>query len=417
MTGLAQTLDTLLKRSENIIKSDFGYSVDLTNKYMFTLDENNQFHSYDDEPAIYYLDNSIKIWMKHGKLHRDDYAKKPTIHIKDIVRLYYQNNLYCGKSHGGGNDPPLMKYDFAYGKHIKYYNTNYINDIIIILGCFNKNIHYVDFINKIVCTPRITINNDIYKYIYSNNKIIINDDIINKYKDYINFSYKNYVTTLKSKRDQLLKLIDAEPLIKIAYNLNSDSKFDKNYLKNIFETILSEKYLIDYIKWNILWDFSSNICIHYCTNNKGLVFNNKITDYSENVGDNTLYKLNICIDNKDYNIEFNKNNITQIFDDFKNIKNIHSVIYHYIINYNDYAINNKFLNIHDGLFTNNLDFKINYTTDRRQNYILKLYKCTTCNFEHIITCNQGKYISICNYRNIKIIDDNIIICDNCNQKI
>jgi hypothetical protein len=41
-------------------------------KFLYTKDDMGNYHSYDDNPAIEYLDDSeLKIWYKHGLIHRD----------------------------------------------------------------------------------------------------------------------------------------------------------------------------------------------------------------------------------------------------------------------------------------------------------------------------------------------------------
>jgi len=55
----------------------------------YTKDDSGQFHSYNDEPAIEYVDGS-KEWYKHGKFHRDNgYA---TIN-KYKTKKYYRDGL------------------------------------------------------------------------------------------------------------------------------------------------------------------------------------------------------------------------------------------------------------------------------------------------------------------------------------
>lgn len=80
MSGLQQTLSLLVKsQSSQIIKNDDirEYSVDLTNKFLFTVDEEGKYHSYSDKPAIIYMESDVRIWMQHGKLFkRGDYAVK-----------------------------------------------------------------------------------------------------------------------------------------------------------------------------------------------------------------------------------------------------------------------------------------------------------------------------------------------------
>ena len=45
-------------------------------KFKYTKNDCGQYHSYNDEPAIEYLDGSAKLWYKNGLIHRID---KPAI--------------------------------------------------------------------------------------------------------------------------------------------------------------------------------------------------------------------------------------------------------------------------------------------------------------------------------------------------
>jgi hypothetical protein len=94
MAGLSQAITTLINtQSNNIIKSE-NYSIDLVNKFMFTTDEDGKYHSYDDNPAIIYMDTNINIWMNHGVIHRDDF--KPAV-IFNEVHMFYKNGLLHNK--------------------------------------------------------------------------------------------------------------------------------------------------------------------------------------------------------------------------------------------------------------------------------------------------------------------------------
>jgi hypothetical protein len=64
---------------------------DPVNKFTYTLDENNRYHSFDDRPAIEYTNTSEKIWMKHGVLDRD-YKKGPAM-INNTSYSYYKDGL------------------------------------------------------------------------------------------------------------------------------------------------------------------------------------------------------------------------------------------------------------------------------------------------------------------------------------
>ena len=55
---------------------------------MNTFDENNQFHSYNDQPAIIYA-NGAKKWFQHGSYHRDN--DQPAIIWADGTKLWYQH--------------------------------------------------------------------------------------------------------------------------------------------------------------------------------------------------------------------------------------------------------------------------------------------------------------------------------------
>jgi hypothetical protein len=94
MAGLSQAITTLINtQSNNIIKSE-NYSIDLVNKFMFTTDEDGKYHSYDDNPAIIYMDTNINIWMNHGVIHRDDF--KPAV-ICEKIKMFYNNGLLHNK--------------------------------------------------------------------------------------------------------------------------------------------------------------------------------------------------------------------------------------------------------------------------------------------------------------------------------
>jgi hypothetical protein len=99
MAGLSQALELMIKQQSNTIIEGGNcnsYSIDIVNKFMFTVDEDGKYHSYDDNPAIIYMDNCINIWMKHGVVHRDNEHRKndnkPAV-IYNEVQMFYKNGL------------------------------------------------------------------------------------------------------------------------------------------------------------------------------------------------------------------------------------------------------------------------------------------------------------------------------------
>lgn len=73
-------------------------------KFLYTKDDNGCYHSYDDKPAIEYLDETqLKIWYKNGLIHRDfnfelrnqKYAIiYKNIHKQDITKCYMNGKEY-----------------------------------------------------------------------------------------------------------------------------------------------------------------------------------------------------------------------------------------------------------------------------------------------------------------------------------
>ncbi len=68
-------------------------------KFKYTKDDMGNYHSYNDEPAIEYLDGSeLKIWYKNGLIHREN--EKRIIHGREMITrhpaiTYRQTN--CNK--------------------------------------------------------------------------------------------------------------------------------------------------------------------------------------------------------------------------------------------------------------------------------------------------------------------------------
>lgn len=93
------------------------YIWDFNNNIKFTKDENGLYHSYNDLPALEYIDNSTtRIWMNMGYVHRDN--NKPA---------YTKMINYLGF-------PTKVEYR-------EYYNMGLLQ---------NRSIVYYDTINKIM---------------------------------------------------------------------------------------------------------------------------------------------------------------------------------------------------------------------------------------------------------------------------
>jgi hypothetical protein len=84
-------------------------------KAIYTVNDEGQYHSYNDIPAIMYLDDSLSVWMKDGKLDRDE-CRGPTISKENKKIDYYFKD---GKPNP--SKTPELHYDMA--KYInKYYD-------------------------------------------------------------------------------------------------------------------------------------------------------------------------------------------------------------------------------------------------------------------------------------------------------
>ena len=65
---------------------------DPVNKFIYTTNQNGQYHSHNDKPAIEYIEGrSNKIWMTDGKMDRD-YNKGPAL-MSVMGQHYYKNGV------------------------------------------------------------------------------------------------------------------------------------------------------------------------------------------------------------------------------------------------------------------------------------------------------------------------------------
>jgi hypothetical protein len=142
--------------------------IDTIGKFKYTTNSEGQYHSYDDVPAIEYLDGSnLKIWMVNGVLHRNSskaaiiYPKNTTnpnttiseFYVLGELILQFENNQYLYK----GETPKWLA--------IIYWRDNeWIYEKLVIL---HNNYYYaVNFENKTV--------KGIFDYTI--NKILVIDD-------------------------------------------------------------------------------------------------------------------------------------------------------------------------------------------------------------------------------------------------
>lgn len=67
--------------------------LDIEHKFTYTKDYYGQYHSFNDKPAIEYIETGTKIWMKNGELHRD-IKNGPAIVSKTQNKYYVDGKLH-----------------------------------------------------------------------------------------------------------------------------------------------------------------------------------------------------------------------------------------------------------------------------------------------------------------------------------
>ncbi len=91
------------------------YQFEEFGKFKYTKDSLGKYHSFDDKPAIEYLDESkLKIWYKHGVIHRD--FEKQTLPNGDEMIIKKPAIQYISKN-------LTYNHVFEY-EHIKEYFIN-----------------------------------------------------------------------------------------------------------------------------------------------------------------------------------------------------------------------------------------------------------------------------------------------------
>jgi hypothetical protein len=69
------------------------YKFDYKNKFKYTVDSDGEYHSFNDQPAIEYFDNT-KIWMKNGVISRNQYLG-PAFRSTIKMEYYTNGKLHC----------------------------------------------------------------------------------------------------------------------------------------------------------------------------------------------------------------------------------------------------------------------------------------------------------------------------------
>lgn len=102
----------LINNSHNS-KLNSMYMWDFKNNIKYTVNHENKYHSFNNMPAIEYLnDSSTKIWMKNGYVHRDD---EPA-YVKMIDYIGFPEKVEYREYYNTGH---------IYKKRIAYFDTEY----------------------------------------------------------------------------------------------------------------------------------------------------------------------------------------------------------------------------------------------------------------------------------------------------
>jgi hypothetical protein len=389
MAGLQQSIQQIVnQQNSKIIKSDdlSSYNIDLANRFLFTVDEEGRYHSYNDEPAIVYMDTDIKIWMEHGK-------------INDKIEAKY--GVYSAKH--GSSYASINKYNYIKG--FRYCNAKRIY------------IQYYISNNKDLCLSLklLFISN------ISNNSCLENRLISDfKYNDSIGIHDLKYIN---QKSKIIFNTID---YIKSVF-INNDKHFSSCY--NMFNREYNDKYDTEIYKYCrekncMLMIFNNDIIEKF-----NLDFINKILLFITNFINTNKYIVDLCkinkIDKKDI---LNQWNYILNFENFQNLLN--DIYYQeciYIFKKTGYK-NIIMTTQSDNITLNNIKNEIIYNKDNIDN----IYKVLVSNFEYnkindytlINFEKNANYLISNNYYIIKenetAINNNIISyysykCSKCNN--
>jgi hypothetical protein len=116
---LAQTSkrNAIILQKPYIIRATNELIVKFTNNDYDGFCYQNKLHSFNDQPAIIYV-NGSKFWYQHGELHRDN--DQPAAIYSNGRKSWYQN----GERHRDNDLPAVIHVDglklwYQYGKRIK----------------------------------------------------------------------------------------------------------------------------------------------------------------------------------------------------------------------------------------------------------------------------------------------------------
>jgi hypothetical protein len=287
-------------------------------KFKYTMNDMNQYHSYNDEPAIEYLDCSAKIWYKNGLIHRDN---EPAIVTKDTDEYYFEGLKIIKNldEYYLENQANLIKDDVINKIILKYQiNDNIKKEIMKGSICIIKN----NILYKNVIIIKDTLNENIYYEINNCKKTLVHiDDIYIKTNNLttkdemiqfinINFNKNKTYTDITVKRNSN---IYKTKICKFSYNIDINiNKYDSNLLcgiNNIYKL-----------------DISNNISILESNYNKIMKFKEKYTTYEFMV--HPKLKELLKIKDNIYNMNDLNNKLKSIFhqtDPFE--KGIGSICY------------------------------------------------------------------------------------------
>jgi hypothetical protein len=304
--GLQQSIQEIVnQQNSKIIKSDelSSYSIDLSNRFLFTLDEEGRYHSYNNEPAIVYMDSDIKIWMEHGKTFKkngysiitkkgkylfdnlkskyDKLDMKLIYNLKNKIELLFSSNineLFSLKYNLNLNITELhsLYYNICDNDYFCNGNTKFKNEYINIINDYDdcriiKNIWKINFnftninikniIDELIKKYDIGNPNNPFKF-----KLFLTDEDINE----ININIENYIENYIFNNNDELKYLLKLNNITINQVKNNIKLYLNNYDNYIISTVIS--YFINEVchTWGEKTEFIIN---NFKFNNTDIILN------------------------------------------------------------------------------------------------------------------------------------------------
>jgi hypothetical protein len=262
-------------------------------KFKYTKNDMNQYHSYNDMPAIEYLDGSSKIWYKNGLIHREN---QPAIITKDTDEYYFEGKLH---SHNIGKPAIIIKEFDKIKKKLYYYmGEKLIGYDIIKYEDKTQTLFSKKNIKCCIICKKICRDTDFYNKIY--NKVYCS--ICNKLTEIytINFEFKT-ITNLEMLN-----------LIKNHYNLH---KYNNRFIdiNQITEDEITNPSNPNFI--NIVYNYNNYTKhIDYIIR-ENILNSNYDGDYEFITIDNKLYIPNILLN---FRATYSKYDLKKIFDFYNN---------------------------------------------------------------------------------------------------